>query len=228
VATLEYHGHACFVVESPSGRVIFDPFLSGNPKADVGPDNVGQVDAVLVSHGHGDHFGDTLSIARQHRATVVAAYEIASYCEKQGVTAHGMATGGSHEFPFGWVKLVPAAHGSLFEADPAFSTNPVGFLYRVEGKLVYHMGDTGLTADVKLLGELHRVHLLLAPIGDNYTMGPDDALKAVEFLRPEIVVPMHYDTFDLIRQDAREFKRRVETGGASRCEVLAPGESLQF
>jgi L-ascorbate metabolism protein UlaG (beta-lactamase superfamily) len=226
--TLEYHGHSCFVVESATGRVIFDPFLDGNPKADVGPDNVGQVDAILVSHGHGDHFGDTLAIARQHRATVVAAYEIAGYCEKQGVQTHGMATGGARDFPFGWVKLVPAAHGSLFEADPAFSTNPVGILYRAEGKLVYHMGDTALTADVKLIGELHRVDLLLCPIGDNYTMGPDDALKAVEFVRPETVVPMHYDTYDLIQQDAQAWKKRVEAAGKTRCQVMKPGDTLQF
>ncbi|MFN2432028.1 MAG: metal-dependent hydrolase, partial [Gemmatimonadota bacterium] len=151
-----------------------------------------------------------------------------SWCERQGLEAHGMATGGAHEFPFGWVKLVPAAHGSLFEADPAFSTNPVGILYRVEGKLVYHMGDTALTADVRLLGELHRIDLLLAPIGDNYTMGPDDALKAVEFLQPRLVVPMHYDTFDVIRQDAAAFKRRVEAAGAARCEPLEPGGELEF
>jgi L-ascorbate metabolism protein UlaG (beta-lactamase superfamily) len=228
MAKLEYHGHACFVVTSSAGRVVFDPFLSGNPKADVGPEELGRVDAVLISHGHGDHFGDTVAIAHRHRATVVAAYEIASYCETKGLTVHGMATGGAHEFPFGWVKLVPAAHGSLFEADPDFSTNPVGFLYRVEGKLVYHMGDTALTADVRLIGELNQVDLLLAPIGDNYTMGPDDALKAVEFVHPRIVVPMHYDTFDVIKQDAAAFKRRVEAAGDARCEVLAPGGSLEF
>jgi L-ascorbate metabolism protein UlaG (beta-lactamase superfamily) len=228
VPTLTFHGHACFEIRSPTGRVIIDPFLEGNPKADIGPDEVEQVDAVLVSHGHADHFGDTLAIARRHHATVVAAYEIASYCEKKGVAAHPMATGGAREFPFGWVKLVPAAHGTHFDADPAFSTNPVGFLYRAENKLVYHMGDTALTADVRLLGELHQIDLLLAPIGDNFTMGPDDALKAVEFLHPRLVVPMHYDTFDLIRQDAGEFKRRVEQGKGSRCSVLQPGESLEF
>jgi L-ascorbate metabolism protein UlaG (beta-lactamase superfamily) len=138
-----------------------------------------------------------------------------------------MATGGAREFPFGRVKLVPAAHGSRFDPDPAFSTNPNGILYGVDDKLVYHMGDTGLTADVKLLGELERIDLLLCPIGDNYTMGPDDALKAVEWLRPGLVVPMHYDTFDLIAQDAKAWKKRVE-GLGRRCAVLQPGDTLQF
>jgi L-ascorbate metabolism protein UlaG (beta-lactamase superfamily) len=227
MATLEYHGHSCFVVESATGRVIFDPFLTGNPRADVEAENVGQVDAILVSHGHGDHFGDTIAIARQHRATVVAAYEIAVWCEQQGVPAHGMAIGGGHEFPFGWVKLVPAAHGSLFDPDPAFSTSPCGLLYRAEGKLVYHMGDTGLTADVRLIGELHRIDLLLIPIGDNYTMGPDDAARAVAWLKPGLCVPMHYDTFDVIQQDAQAWKEKVEAAGR-RCAVMEPGDTLQF
>jgi L-ascorbate metabolism protein UlaG (beta-lactamase superfamily) len=228
MATLTWHGHACFVVESSDGRVIFDPFLTGNPKAEVKPENVGQVDAVLVSHGHGDHFGDTVAIAKQHRATVVAAFEIAAWCEQQGCEAHPMACGGAHEFPFGWVKLVPAAHGSLFEPEPRHSTNPVGILYRAEEKLVYHMGDTALTADVRLLGELHRVDLLLCPIGDNYTMGPEDALLAVDWIQPRLVVPMHYGTWEVIGQDPQAFQRAVHERGASRCEVLEPGGELTF
>lgn len=228
MATLTWHGHACFVVEGADGRVIFDPFLSGNPKADVAAENVGQVDAVLISHGHDDHFGDTIAIARQHRATVVAAFEIAAWCEAQGCEVHAMACGGARQLPFGWVKLVPAAHGTMFGPEPRHSTNPVGILYRTEDRLVYHMGDTALTADVRLIGELYDVDLLLCPIGDNYTMGPDDALKAVEWIRPGVVVPMHYGTWDVIAQDPQAFQRRVHDAGHARCEVLEPGGELAF
>ena len=228
MATLTFHGHACFEYATREGRILIDPFLSGNPVADVGPDAIEGIDAIAVSHGHGDHWGDTVAIAKRTGALVVAAYELAALAEKHGCRAHGLACGGGRRFDFGHVKLVPAAHGSLTEADPAYSTNPCGIVITAEGKTLYHAGDTALTADVRLLGELYDFDAVCLPIGDNYTMGPADALQAVKWLSPGLVVPMHYDTFDLIAQDAAEWKRRVEDETDARCAPLKPGESVEF
>jgi L-ascorbate metabolism protein UlaG (beta-lactamase superfamily) len=226
MAKLTWHGHSCFEYETTEGTFLIDPFLSGNPKADVGPDDIDGIDAIVVSHGHGDHWGDTVSIAKRTGAIVVAAYELASLASDRGCKSHGLACGGGHQFDFGHVKLVPAAHGSMTEADPKYSTNPCGIVITAEGKTLYHTGDTALTADIKLLGELYDFDCVCLPIGDNFTMGPDDALHAVRFLSPGIAVPMHYDTFPLIEQDAAAWAARVvaETGG--RCEVLEPGTPL--
>lgn len=228
MATLTWHGHSCFEVETGEGRILLDPFLSGNPKADIGPESIAAPDAIVVSHGHGDHWGDTVAIATRTGALVVAAYELAELASAKGCQAHGLACGGGRQFPFGHVKLVPAAHGSLTEADPTYSTNPCGIVITAEGKTLYHAGDTALTADIKLLGELYNFDCVCLPIGDNYTMGPEDALHAVRFLHPKLVVPMHYDTFDLIRQDANAWKAAVERETDTRCAVLAPGEAVAF
>jgi len=228
MARLTWHGHACFEYETTSGKVLIDPFLTNNPKADIGPDDIDGVAAIVVSHGHGDHWGDTAAIARRTGATVVAAYELVQYALEQGCTAHPLACGGGHMFDFGHVKLVPAAHGSLTEVDPRYSTNPCGIVITAEDKTLYHAGDTALTADIKLLGELYRFTCVCLPIGDNFTMGPEDALQAVRYLRPKHVVPMHYDTFDLIAQDAGKWKIEVERTTETQCAVLKPGESLEF
>jgi L-ascorbate metabolism protein UlaG (beta-lactamase superfamily) len=228
MARLTWHGHSCFEYETELGKILIDPFLTNNPKADVGPDELDGVDAIVVSHGHDDHWGDTVAIARRTGAVVVAAYELAQLASNQGCKAHGLACGGGHAFPFGHVKLVPAAHGSMTEADPRYSTNPCGIVITAEGKSLYHAGDTALTADIKLLGELYELTCACLPIGDNFTMGPEDALTAVKFLHPEWVVPMHYDTFDLIAQDAQRWKRDVEAATRTKCAVLAPGETLTF
>lgn len=227
MAKLTWHGHACFEYETEKGKILIDPFLSGNPKADIGPDDVEGIDAIVVSHGHGDHWGDTVAIARRTGATVVAAYELAQLATDQGCKAHALACGGGRAFPFGHVKLVPAAHGSMSDVDPKYATNPCGIVITAEGKTLYHAGDTALTADIRMLGELHRFDCVCLPIGDNYTMGPEDALIAVQWLAPRIVVPMHYDTFDLIAQDAHRWKEDVERMGDTKCAVLSPGESVE-
>jgi len=220
-----YHGHACFVVEGGGAKLLIDPFLSGNPRADIGPEAV-EADYILVSHAHGDHLGDTVEIGRRTGATVISNHEIASYCAAQGLEVHGMHIGGSYGFPFGRVQLTIAHHGSSFP-DGSYGGNPAGFLITMttEGQTVYFAGDTGLTYDMSLIGE-KGIDLAILPIGDNYTMGPDDALRAVELLQPRSVVPMHYNTFPVIEQDPEAFLARVAAETGIDGQVLKPGESL--
>ena len=218
-----FHGHACFVVERDEKRVIIDPFLTGNPAADIGPDQLPRLDAILLSHGHGDHLGDAVALSERHQAVVVATYELAKFCAHHGATTHGMHIGGAHQFPFGRVKLVPAFHGGQVEGDKtgSYTTNPCGVVVTIGGKTVYHTGDTGLTLEMQLLAG--KIDLMLVPIGDNYTMGVEDAARAVEFVKPKSVIPMHYNTWDLIRADPQEFRRLV--GKTAAVTILSPGES---
>jgi len=225
VLTLTYHGHACFTVTGDGKRVIIDPFLTDNPKADVSLAQLPRVDAILLSHGHRDHLGDAIPLSRRDGATVVAPSELAKFCESQGAQVHAMHIGGAHSFPFGRVKLVPAFHGGRVEGDPTgqYTTNPCGVVLTLAGQTVYHTGDTALTLEMQLLAG--RVDVLLVPIGDNYTMGIDDAVRAVEFVQPTVVVPMHYNTWDIIKADPEEFRRKV--GSRADVVILAPGQSLQ-
>ncbi len=199
--------------------MIIDPFLTGNPAAVIGPDALPKLDAILLSHGHDDHLGDAIALSKRDRATIVATYELAGFCSDKGATAHAMNIGGAHQFPFGRVKLVPAFHGGQVEGEHA-----AGVVLSLDGKTVYHTGDTGLTVEMQLLEG--RVDLMLVPIGDNYTMGVEDAVRAVGFVKPKIVIPMHYNTWDVIRADPRAFQRDV--GNQAQVVILAPGESHQL
>ena len=221
-----FHGHACFLLEGDGTRVVIDPFLTGNPAAVIGPDKLPKLDAILLSHGHGDHLGDAIALAKRDKATIVATAELAAFCGDQGATAHAMHIGGAHQFPFGRVKLVPAFHGGRVDGDTTgkYTTNPCGVVLGLGGKTVYHTGDTGLTLEMQLLEG--RVDLMLVPIGDNYTMGVEDAVRAVAFVKPKIVIPMHYNTWDVIRADPRAFQRDV--GNQAQVVILAPGESYQL
>jgi len=219
---ITFHGHACFVLEADGRRVIIDPFLTGNPAADISVDRLPKIDAVLLSHGHGDHLGEAVPIARRDGATVVATFELATFCEERGAVAHAMHIGGAHQFPFGRVKLVPAFHGGQIHGDSGrYTTNPCGIVVTMAGRTVYHTGDTALTLEMQLLEG--RVDVLLCPIGDNYTMGIEDAARAVEFVKPRTVIPMHYDTWDLIAADPEAFRRAV--AGRAEVVVLKPGQS---
>ena len=178
---------------------------------------------MLLSHGHGDHLGDAIPIATRDGATIVATAGLAKFCGQRGATAHAMHIGGAHQFPFGRVKLVPAFHGGQVEGDESgrFTTNPCGIVVTLAGTTVYHCGDTGLTLEMQLLAD--QVDVMLVPIGDNYTMGVADAVRAVEFVKPRTVIPMHYNTWDVIKADPEEFTRRV--GARSQVVVLRPGQS---
>ncbi len=220
-------GHACCTIEERGRMLLVDPFLTGNPLAAARPEQLDPA-AILVTHAHSDHIGDAIAIAQRSGATIVANFEIASWCQNAGAQAHGMHIGGAHQFEWGWVKLTPAWHGSTLVDESGFHTlgTPAGFLVRVGERTLYHAGDTALFGDMELIGRRHPIDLALLPIGDNYTMGPDDALEAVRMLRPRRVVPIHYNTFDLIAQDPQAFAQRVKANTDAECVVLAPGESV--
>ncbi len=223
---LTYLGHASWLIESQGQTLLIDPFLTGNPTAPRGPEEINP-NFILVSHAHGDHLGDTVAIAERTGATVIANFEIASYCEAQGLNAHALHIGGSHSFPFGRVKLTIAHHGSSFP-DGSYGGNPCGFIINMGGKTVYDAADTGLFLDMKLIGEREKPDVALLPIGDNFTMGPDDALYAVELIHPKLVIPMHYDTFGLIEQNEEEFARRCREETRVPCEIVRPGQSYEL
>ena len=224
---LTYWSHSCFLLETGTHRLVMDPFLTGNPKAPLAANEV-KCDFVLVPHGHNDHLGDAVAIARRNHATIIANYEIATFCGQQGATVHAMHIGGSHQFPFGRVKLTIAHHGSAYQTDNGFlyMGNPAGILITAEGKTVYHAGDTGLFLDMQLIGRLG-LDLAMVPIGDNFTMGIEDAAAALDLLKPKVAVPMHYNTWPIIAVDPELF---VEAAARTdhTVHVLKPGESLNL
>jgi L-ascorbate metabolism protein UlaG (beta-lactamase superfamily) len=216
-------GHACLLLESDGKSVLIDPFLNGNPSAAARPTEI-TPDFILVSHGHGDHLGDTVDIARRTGATVVSNYEISEWLKQKGVAkVHGQQHGGSFAYDFGRVKLTQAFHGSALP-DGSYGGNPCGFLmYLKDGKKVYDAADTGLFGDMRLIGE-EGLDLAILPIGDNFTMGPDDALRAVKMLQPKKVLPIHYNTWPLIAQNADAWAQRVRQETQAQPVVLKPGE----
>jgi L-ascorbate metabolism protein UlaG (beta-lactamase superfamily) len=225
---LTFHGQSCFIIENGEHSMIIDPFLSGNEQATITPDDV-KVSHVLLTHGHADHVLDAESIARRNNATIIAPNELANYYGQKGLEVHPLHIGGKFDFPFGRVKLTLAFHGSGVETDNGlvYVGPPVGFLLTIGGKTIYHAGDTGLFGDMKILGELNRIDVALLPIGDNFTMGPEDALIAAEWLRAKTVIPMHYNTFPLINQDGNQFVKDLEAKGIKGI-ALKVGETAEF
>jgi L-ascorbate metabolism protein UlaG (beta-lactamase superfamily) len=228
MARLTWHGHSTFTLVADGGeRIMFDPFLDENPKADVRTSDIDRLDYVLCSHGHFDHFADAVALARRTGATLVGTFELVAFAQSKGVAnVHGMNVGGGYHFPFGYAKLTPALHSGTVAGDDEgrYTTVAHGFWLDLKGKRIYHSGDTALLLEMQLLRG--RVDVALLPIGDNFTMGPEDAARAVEFIEPRVVIPMHYNTWDLIAQDPAAFRARV--GDRAEVVILEPGGSYEF
>jgi L-ascorbate metabolism protein UlaG (beta-lactamase superfamily) len=224
--TYTFLGHGAHQIVTGGHTLLVDPFLTNNPQAALTADEASP-DFIFVSHGHGDHVGDTVEIAKRTGALVIANAEISGWLGKQGVKTHAQHIGGGFKHPFGYLKLTIAFHGSGLP-DGSNGGNPAGIhLTTNDGKTIYIACDTGLFSDMALYGR-GGLDLAVLPIGDNYTMGPDDALEAVKLLQPRMVVPCHYNTWPPIAQNAKAWAARVEQETDAKVSVLAPGESLDL
>lgn len=220
---LTFHGHSAFQIDHGEWSFLIDPFITGNPVATADADALNPTH-ILLTHGHGDHLGDTIEIAKRTGAQVISTFEVINYLKKQGLeNVADLAVGGGRNFDFGRIKFTIAHHGSA-APDGTYLGTAAGILLNIGGRTIYHSGDTALTLDMKLLGEMHSIDVAMLPIGDNYTMGVTDALKAVEFVNPRTAIPMHFNTFPVVEADPNEFKAGVEAQGKE-CVILSPGES---
>ncbi|MDR5601894.1 metal-dependent hydrolase [Staphylococcus coagulans] len=227
---LSFHGQSTVYFEANGKSGIIDPFITGNDLSDLSVEDL-KVDYIVLTHGHEDHFGDTVELANRNHATVIGSAEVANYLSTaKGIeNVHPMNIGGKWEFDFGVLKFVQAFHSSSLTNDegiPIYLGMPMGVILELDGKTIYHAGDTGLFSDMKLIAERHPVDVCFVPIGDNFTMGIEDASYAINHLiKPKFTVPIHYNTFPLIEQDPVKFKEAVYEG---RVQILKPGEAVEF
>ncbi len=223
---LKYFSHSAFQITTNTGKnILIDPFLDNNPTSPVKSKDV-NADFIILTHGHGDHIGDAFSIAKRCEPLFICVNELANYCIEHGFKAHNMHIGGAYNFEFGKVKFTIAHHGSM-TPDKYYAGEPSGVILSLDGLNIYHTGDTGLFYDMKLIGEITSIDYMLLPIGDNFTMGINDAVKAVELTNPKIAIPMHYNTFPVISADPYDFKKKVEALN-KKCIVMKYGEEIEI
>ncbi|MDP4085980.1 MAG: metal-dependent hydrolase [Bacillota bacterium] len=224
---VSYHGHSVVQIQSNGKTILIDPFINGNGLTDLKVEDV-HPDVIILTHGHGDHIGDTFEIAKRHNSLIVSTAEIATFFSFKGLRTHGMNIGGAYTFDFGKIKFTQAFHSSGFTTEQneiIYLGMPMGALFMNEGKTVYHAGDTGLFSDMKLIGERNPIDLAFLPIGDNFTMGPEDAAYAAGLLKAKMVVPIHYNTFPPIKQNPQQFIEMLPTGNGI---VMNPGEVIEI
>ncbi|HLR68458.1 metal-dependent hydrolase [Virgibacillus alimentarius] len=224
---VSFHGHSVVQVQTNDKTILIDPFISGNEACDLDANTV-KADVILLTHGHNDHVGDTIEIAKRNGSLVVAPNELAVYLGFKGLNTHPMHIGGAHEFDFGKVKYTQAFHGSSFTEEDntiVYTGMPGGILLTIDGKTIYHVGDTGLFTDLKMIGDMNDIDIAFVPIGDNFTMGPEDALIAADWIKAKVVVPVHYNTFPVIKQDPEVFASKVRTGEG---KVMAIGDTIEL
>ena len=223
---INYYGHGTFGLKINEYQILIDPFFSDNPSTQIKPGDLNP-DYLLITHGHGDHVGDAVEIINRTGVKVIANFEVASWLGERGAQIFPQHIGGGHDYPFGYVKLTQAVHGSSMP-DGSYGGMPAGFLITTPEKAkIYFAGDTGLFAGMSLIGE-EGVHLAILPIGDNFTMGPDDALRAVKMIQPQHVIPAHYNTWPLIAQDPEAWKRRVEEETDTAVRIMKADTALDF
>ncbi|WP_042162913.1 metal-dependent hydrolase [Paenibacillus gorillae] len=226
---ITYHGHSCVQLTTEAGKsLVIDPFLRGNELAVAKPEDI-QIDAILLTHAHMDHILDAEPISKANNAPIVANVELATYLSWKELQTIGMNLGGTIDLGFAKAKMVQAFHSSgITLADEQriiYGGMPGGYVIQIDGKTILHAGDTALFGDMKMIGDRHDIDVAFIPIGDHFTMGPEDALQAAEWYGAKLVIPVHYDSFPVIRQDAQHYVSQLETKGLAG-KVLQPGESL--
>jgi len=218
---ITYLGHSCFEIQTNEHTIIIDPFLVASPNYDIK-----KVTDIFVTHGHGDHLGSAIEISQKTGAKITAIFELSNYCSKKGGLSNGIGLGSWINFSWGKIVAVPAFHSSSTPTGE-YAGNPCGYIFEIEGKRIYHAGDTCLNSEIKFIGDFYKPDISMLPVGGIYTMDVEHALVASEWLNPSTIIPMHYNTFDAIKIDIQDFEEKIKQQG-NRVLVMKKGEKIDF